>query len=238
VWVALSLVWLADSLPAAASVIVPVSITRGATAYSGVADGVSGTQDVHNDLPPSSTNPSLTYSLTANGSSSLAGWSASASANSGPVSLVELGPGRFGVRISVGAFADVDENLNTCSTYDCSGYGSSTASLGFTFDLTAPVHVDGLTNLASSFHGGSGMSLSNASQVFYSGSDLAPGRYTLAGSANAFANVQYLSYQPNGYAGVLGYFDYTVIPEPSSGLLASLGLLGLGSARRARARRP
>jgi hypothetical protein len=62
---------------------------------------------------------------------------------------------------------------------------------------------------------------------------MSPGRYTLVGNSSAWAVHSVLDDVRTSGA-LLGVAFYTVIPEPSSDLLMSLGLLGLAGSRRAR----
>jgi hypothetical protein len=59
-FVGLSIALLVVSLPAAAAVIVPVSITRTVSASSSVTNRAAGTQDVDSEQPAPTTNTILT----------------------------------------------------------------------------------------------------------------------------------------------------------------------------------
>ena len=226
--------------PAAAAVIVPVSLSRTVTAGSSVRDLASGAEDVHPGQPLSSTDPSLTLSIGANSSSSLLGWSAQSSASSGTVTLLDLGSGLFGVNLSLGANASASGNTTTCST--CSASANSSAQLALTFDLTAPIHVSAfVANGGFGGFGGMVITLSLGNQLIATGGtqgslpfDVSPGRYVLQGSATASASIAPFQLTPTSYASLLGLVHYTVIPEPGSGLLVAGGLLGFAVRRRAR----
>ena len=216
----------------------PVSLSRTVSASSGVTDSASGMQDVHPAQPSSSTNPSFTLSIGASSSSSLLGWSASSSASSGTVSTVDLGSGLFGLNLALSAQASASANSTTCPT--CTAGAGSSATLDFTFDLTAPIHVSAFAALGGSSHpSGVGMTLWSGGQFIAFGGeagslpfDLAPGRYTLQGSAGAGATIAPFQLVPTSFGSLNGVLHYTVIPEPSTGLLVIAGLLGLGARRR------
>jgi hypothetical protein len=229
---ALSLALLVGSLPAAASVIVPVSIERTVSASASVTNSATGLSDVHSDNPPVSTNPSLTFGVSAQTRAGLSGMSASADAGAGPVTIRE--GSTLGIEILTGAGAST---AGTC--FSCYAYANSRASLAFTFDLLAPIHVSAFLSFDNGLNAGGYVGLSRGSEAIRgagnTGSppfDLAPGRYTFTGNATAFASGR------NANLSSRGVLLYEVIPEPGSGLLVSVGLLGLGSARRPRARRP
>jgi hypothetical protein len=243
----LALVWMLFSLvgtsPAAAAVIVPVSLSRTVTASSGVSDSASGAEDVHPGQPLSSTDPSLTLSIGASSSSSLLGWSAQSSASSGTVTLLDLGSGLFGVNLSLGANASASGNTTTCST--CSASASSSAQLAVTFDLTAPIHVSAFV-ANGGFGGFAGMDINlylGNQLIAYGGTqgslpfDVSPGRYVLQGSATASASIAPFQLTPTSFASLLGIVHYTVIPEPGSGLLVIAGLFALAG-RRSAPKRP
>jgi hypothetical protein len=234
VWTLLPLV---GASPASAAVIVPVSLSRTVSASSSVQDDASGTEDVDPGQSSSSTDPSFTLSIGASSSSSLLGWSAQSSAGSGTVSTVDLGPGLFGLNLTLSAQASVGTSA-ACPA--CSASASSIATLALTFDLTAPIHVSAFAALGGFAHPSAiGMALVSGGQVIaYGGTqgslpfDLSPGRYTLQGSAGAAVRVAPFQLVPTSYASLLGVLQYTVIPEPSTGLLLFAGLLGLARGRR------
>lgn len=236
VWALLPLV---GTSPAAAAVIVPVSLSRTVSASSGVMDSASGTQDVDPGQSSSSTNPSFTLSIGASSSSSLLGWSAQSSAGSGTVSTVDLGSGLFGLNLTLSAQASVGTSA-ACPA--CSASASSIATLALTFDLTAPIHVSAFAALGGFANPTSfGMTLLSGDQVIAFGGtqgslpfDLSPGRYTLQGQAGAAANIAPFQLTPTSSAPLNGVLHYTVVPEPSSALLVVAGLFGLAGRRSAR----
>jgi hypothetical protein len=163
----------------------------------------------------------------------------------GAVGLPDLGSGTFGIRLTLGTQASVGTSAATCSPIDCAGAASSSAKIEFTFDLTAPIHVSSFNaNPFPLFSLGTfGMGLSSAGQEIAGSTsfgappfDLAPGRYTLTGiaSSSAFVDASLFINRPSSANGIFGSVDYTVIPvpEPTSGLLVSAGLLGLTRRRR------
>jgi len=196
-------------------------------------------QDVDPGQSSSSTDPSLTLSIGASSSSSLLGWSAQSSAGSGTVTLVDLGSGLFAVNLTLGANASASGNTTTCST--CAASASSSAALDLTFDLGQPIHVSAFASNGGFANASIGMTLLSGGQVIAFGGtqgslpfDLSPGRYTLQGQAAASASIAPFVLTPTSSASLNGVLHYTVIPEPSSGLLMVAGLLGLAGRRGAR----
>jgi hypothetical protein len=242
--VGLSFALAVGSAPATALVIQPVSVTRTVSASSSVTDSASGMQDVDPGQTLSSTDPSLTFQIGTNSSSSLLGWSATSSSGSGTVSMLDLGSGEFGVRLALDANASVSAGTSTCLV-TCAGFAGSRARLDFTFDLTAPIHVSAFASQGPFFHpAGTGMTLLNGTLVIAFGGqqgslpfDLAPGRYTLSGTAGASAGIDQsrFLFVPTSAGSLSGVLQYNVIPEPGTALLVIAGLLGLAGWRRGRA---
>src|SRR5437773_210529 len=106
----LSLDLAVGSTPAVALVIEPVSLTRTVSASASVTDPVSGMQDVDPGQTISSTNPSLTFSISTNASASLLGWSAGSSASSWTVSFSDLPAGDHIVNLAADTSATLNAN--------------------------------------------------------------------------------------------------------------------------------